>query len=149
MTSNRLRLFVCALVALAAVVVAGCGSSSSSSTTAPATTTKASSASPSSASSASSSSASGVSGKWSGQYSGTFSGTFALTWKQVGSKLAGTIDLHPGGTDPITGTVNGGSIKFGTVGGPAITYTGSVSGSSMSGNYNTPNGGGSWSANKS
>jgi hypothetical protein len=29
-----------------------------------------------------------------------------------------------------------------------ITYTGSVSGSSMSGHYTTPKGGGSWSAHK-
>jgi hypothetical protein len=45
--------------------------------------------------------------------------------------------------------VSGGSIKFGTVGGPAITYTGSVSGGSMSGSYSTPKGKGSWSASKS
>ena len=48
----------------------------------------------------------------------------------------------------IHGSVSGGNIKFGTVGGPEITYTGSASGSSMSGNYTTPKGGGSWSAKK-
>ena len=38
--------------------------------------------------------------------------------------------------------------QFGTVGSVAITYTGTVSGSSMSGSYNAPGGGGPWSANK-
>jgi hypothetical protein len=45
-----------------------------------------------------------------------------------------------------------GTISFGTVGSQAITYSGSVSGDSMSGTYKvqTPNGsvGGSWSATK-
>jgi hypothetical protein len=42
--------------------------------------------------------------------------------------------------------VTGSAIKFGTVGGQAITYKGTVSGSSMSGTYSTPGGGGPWSA---
>jgi hypothetical protein len=90
-----------------------------------------------------------LSGKWSGQYSGTYSGTFTLNWQQTGSDLSGSITLSsPAGTLPINGTVNGSAIQFGTVGGPGITYTGSVSGNSMSGSYQTPAGGGSWSANK-
>jgi hypothetical protein len=89
-----------------------------------------------------------LSGTWSGQYSGTFSGTFTLNWQQSGSTLSGTIDLSTGGTDTINGTVNGSSIQFGTVGSAAITYTGTVSGNSMSGTYKTPAGGGSWSAHK-
>ena len=44
--------------------------------------------------------------------------------------------------------MNGSSIQFGTVGSSAITYTGTVSGNSMSGSYQTPGGGGSWSAHK-
>jgi len=91
---------------------------------------------------------SGVSGKWSGKYSGAYSGTFNLDWQESGSKLSGTIALSTAGTLPVHGTVNGSEIKFGTVGGPGITYTGSVSGDSMSGTYTTPNGGGSWSADK-
>jgi len=91
-----------------------------------------------------------LSGTWSGQYSGTFSGTFTLHWTQSGSRLNGKITLsNPGSTLGVNGTVTGGTIKFGTVGGPGITYAGSVSGSkSMSGSYQTPKGGGSWSANK-
>jgi hypothetical protein len=46
--------------------------------------------------------------------------------------------------------VSGGSIRFGTVGSAAITYTGSVSGTSMSGTYQVAGSpGGSWSATKS
>ena len=96
---------------------------------------------------------SGVSGKWSGQYGGAFNGTFALTWLQSGSTLTGHIHLSSaGGTVPINGTVEGDSIRFGTVGSTAITYTGSVSGDSMSGTYKvqTASGsvGGHWSAHK-
>ncbi|MGA8218934.1 MAG: hypothetical protein WB771_10230, partial [Solirubrobacterales bacterium] len=70
-------------------------------------------------------------------------------WQQSGSTLSGTIKLsNSGGTEQINGTVNGSAIKFGTVGGPGITYSGSVSGSSMSGSYQTPGGGGPWSASK-
>jgi hypothetical protein len=36
---------------------------------------------------------------------------------------------------PIQGTVVGSSIRFGTVGSTGITYTGTVSGNSMSGSY--------------
>ena len=94
-----------------------------------------------------------LSGKWTGQYDGTFQGTFVLNWQQSGSKLSGTIQLSTeGGSLPVTGTVNGGSIDFGTVGSQAVTYTGSVSGNSMSGTYKVQgqNGsaGGSWSATK-
>jgi hypothetical protein len=95
-----------------------------------------------------------LSGKWSGHYSGSYSGTFTLTWRQTGSRLHGVIHLsNPGDTLPINGTVNGGAISFGTVGSTAITYSGTVSGDSMSGNYkvHSANGstGGPWSASKS
>ena len=89
-----------------------------------------------------------LAGTWSGKYSGAFSGTFTLHWKESGSKLSGSIKLsRPRGTYPITGTVHGNAIKFGAVGAGA-TYTGSVSGKSMSGRYKTPRGGGPWSAHK-
>ena len=59
--------------------------------------------------------------------------------------------LEVGSLD-INGTVNGGTISFGTVGSQAITYSGSVSGDSMSGTYEVQSGGGSaggsWSATK-
>jgi hypothetical protein len=40
------------------------------------------------------------------------------------------------------------AITFGTLGSSAIVYSGSVSGKSMSGSYQTPGGSGSWSAHK-
>ena len=152
------------------VTLAGCGGSHAS--TAP--TTTASSAPPSSSSStgaptgppdttaapATSStvapSGPNLSGHWSGRYSGTFTGTFDLTWHQSGTSLAGTItisSLNDGGT-AINGSVQGSSIRFGTVGSQAITYTGSVTGSSMSGSWQIAaggqsHGGGSWSASRS
>ncbi len=91
---------------------------------------------------------SGLSGTWSGQYSGAYQGTFILIWQQSGSDLSGTINLSTDGTPSVNGTVSGSSIRFGTVGSSAITYTGTVSGNSMSGSYQTPGGGGSWSASK-
>jgi hypothetical protein len=62
--------------------------------------------------------------------------------------LTGTIKLSSAGKTNINGTVHGSTIRFGTVGTAAITYSGSVSGKSMSGKYQTPGGGGSWSAHK-
>jgi hypothetical protein len=90
-----------------------------------------------------------LSGSWSGKYSGAYKGTFTLHWTQSGSKLNGTIRLsNTRGSVGLKGTLRGSSIRFGTVGGPAITYSGSASGRSMSGRYQTPNGGGPWSAHK-
>ncbi len=88
-----------------------------------------------------------LSGQWSGQYSGAYSGTFKLNWTQTGSSLKGTIAISsPPANLGVNGTLTGNVIKFGTVGSAAITYTGTVSGKSMSGSYKTPTGGGSWSA---
>jgi hypothetical protein len=89
-----------------------------------------------------------LAGTWSGRYSGAFSGTFTLQWTQSGSSLRGSIALSkPRGKYPISGSVQGRAIKFGAVGAGA-TYTGSVSGKSMSGSYKTAQGGGTWSAHK-
>jgi hypothetical protein len=89
-----------------------------------------------------------LAGNWSGRYGGAFSGTFALHWTQSGSRLHGSITLsNPRGKYGISGSVHGKAIKFGAVGAGA-TYTGSVSGKSMSGSYRSPGGGGSWSAHK-
>jgi len=91
-----------------------------------------------------------LSGTWSGRYSGAYHGTFTLHWTQSGSQLSGTIKLStsPNSRPSIKGTVHGSTIRFGTVGSAAITYSGTVSGKSMSGRYQTPGGGGSWSAHK-
>ena len=96
-----------------------------------------------------------LAGSWSGQYSGGYSGTFTLHWTQSGSNLTGTIKLSsPTGTFSVNGSVHGSAIKFdgsaikfGAVGAGA-TYTGSVSGKSMSGSYQALPKGGSWSATK-
>jgi hypothetical protein len=96
----------------------------------------------------------GLSGTWSGQYGGAFQGTFTLTWQQSGANLSGSITLSaPAATLNITGTVEGSAIRFGTVGSTGITYSGSVSGNSMSGTYQTQAANGStvsgpWSATK-
>jgi hypothetical protein len=97
-----------------------------------------------------------LSGKWSGSYSGSFGGTFKLTWQQSGHSLSGTITISGFKNVPtsIHGTVQGSSIRFGTVGSESITYSGSVSGNSMSGTWKIhadgrSMGGGSWNASKS
>jgi hypothetical protein len=153
----KLGRFVPLLAGLAAVsLAAGCGStssppsqSSSGSTTlsvpGAATPTPAiATAIPTAATSGS------LSGTWSGSYSGAFTGSFNLTWTQTGSSLSGSIDLTPGGTESLTGTVSGNTLQFGAVGSEAITYNGTVSGdSSMSGGYSVAGmGGGSWTASK-
>jgi hypothetical protein len=146
------RKIMCGSLAVAATLaIAGCGGSSGSAGTSSSSSPPSSSQPPATSSSStppasSTASDSGLSGKWSGTYSGAYSGTFKLNWTQASSKLTGTIVLSPGGTLSVNGTVDGSSIKFGTVGGQQITYTGTVSGSSMSGSYTTPGGGGSWSA---
>jgi hypothetical protein len=88
-----------------------------------------------------------LAGTWSGTYSGSYAGTFKLRWKQTRSRLSGSITLsNPHGTYGVTGSVRGSTIAFGAVGAGA-TYTGSVSGKSMSGRYKTGDGGsGRWSA---
>jgi hypothetical protein len=91
---------------------------------------------------------SSLAGTWSGSYSGAYTGTFRLHWTQSKGILSGSIVLsNPQGKYGITGSVRGTAIHFGVVGAGA-TYTGSVSGKTMSGKYKTPTGGGSWSAHK-
>jgi hypothetical protein len=156
--ARRLVLGMTATAALAVTLAACSGSggtttqgptthpaSAAHSATTPATSAPASPASPAAATGA-------LSGKWSGQYSGSYQGTFHLTWRQSGSRLTGTIRLSaPATTFPINGTVTGAAIRFGTLGSLAITYSGTVSGSSMSGTYQVHgNGsaGGPWNASK-
>ena len=92
-----------------------------------------------------------LSGSWSGTYSGAFSGTFSLTWQQSGSQLSGTIKVSSlgNGSTNVTGTVQGNKITFGTVGSQAIQYSGTFSGSTMSGSWTLGSASGSWSAKKS
>jgi hypothetical protein len=89
-----------------------------------------------------------LAGNWSGHYHGAVTGTFRLHWRLAKSKLIGTITLsNPKGTYAIGGSVHGKAIKFGAVG-VGATYTGRVSGRSMSGTWKSPEGGGTWSARK-
>ena len=152
-TSRRPRAAVIAgLGIVVALIVPACGSggggSSSTGTSTPAAASTPATQVTTTTSTSTTTSDSGLSGKWKGTYSGTYSGTFVLNWNQSGSKLNGTIDLSTAGTVPVNGTVDGSSIKFGTVGGSAVHYTGSVSGDSMSGSYTTAGGDGSWTAHK-
>jgi len=96
-----------------------------------------------------------LSGKWAGTYSGAFNGTFKLKWQQSGKDLSGTIMISgfQNARTSIHGTVKGTSIQFGTVGSESITYSGSASNTSMSGNWQIQAGGrtlgtGSWKASK-
>lgn len=92
-----------------------------------------------------------LAGTWAGSYSGASTGTFTLHWTQSGSSLIGSITLsNPRGKFPITGNVRGSSIKFGTVAGGGVTYSGSVSssGTSMTGKWKSGAAAGSWTAHK-
>ena len=91
----------------------------------------------------------GLAGKWTGHYSGAVSGHFTIHWRKIGSVLHGNITLsRPQGTYNISGSVNNGKIKFGAVS-VGAKYKGTVRGTSMSGTWTSPQGGGSWSATKS
>ncbi len=91
-----------------------------------------------------------LAGKWTGSYSGAVSGNFTIHWKQTGKRLHGSITLSkPNGTYNITGSVGKkGKIKFGAVS-VGAKYKGKLSGTTMSGTWTSPQGGGSWNASKS
>ena len=90
-----------------------------------------------------------LAGTWKGSYDGAVSGHFTIHWKKTGSRLHGTITLsRPSGTYGISGSVTRGKIKFGAVS-VGAKYKGRVRGTSMSGTWTSPQGGGSWSATKS
>jgi hypothetical protein len=151
---RRRNLVAVTMSAMVALALAACSSPSGGDSGSGGTGTTAPSSAPATKAAATRSQAPGaLSGKWSGHYSGSFNGTFTVRWRQSGSRLHGTIHLsNPGNTMPINGRVNGSAISFGTVGSTAITYSGTVSGDSMSGSYkvHTTSGasGGPWSASK-
>ena len=140
--------------AMVALALAACSSPSGGDSGSGGTGTTAPSSAPATKAAASRSQApSALSGKWSGHYSGSFNGTFTVRWRQSGSHLHGTIHIsNPDNTMPINGRVSGSAISFGTVGSTAITYSGTVSGTSMSGSYKVHStsgaSGGPWSASK-
>jgi ABC-type phosphate transport system substrate-binding protein len=140
-------------IGAAALLLAACSSSATSGNTSTNTTaTHSAAAQPpaAAASSAPAAAAAPLSGPWHGQYGGSYQGTFVIHWRQSGSKLGGHIHIsNPASTLPIHGSVAGGSIQFGTVGSYVITYSGTVSGHSMSGTYKVGGAqGGNWSASK-
>ena len=137
------------VTAALAVTLAACSDSGRTTTHDTAAPSSAASVTSTPASSAAASSSSGLSGTWHGQYGGAYTGTFVLHWHQSGAGLSGRIHIsNPSSTLPVHGKLAGGSIRFGTVGSYRISYTGTVSGSSMSGNWqlNGPGTGGNWSA---
>ena len=159
--SSRLRasVLLTAAVPVIALLAAGCSSGSASSGGASASGVAAaaksaeattSTAAPAVASTTSPPTAGDLTGTWNGTYNGSYSGTFTVKWTQSGSGVNGTIALPSvGTTEQLNGTVSGDKITFGTVGSFAVTYSGTFSGSSMSGTYNV--GGspaGNWSAAK-
>ncbi len=154
----RRRVLGMTVTAALAMTLAACSSSGGSTAQVTATRSVEATSAAASATSAPAQAAanSGLSGKWRGQYSGTYQGHFILRWHQSGSRLSGTIALSTParGAVGIHGTVQGGTIRFGTVGSEAITYSGSASGNSMSGTWqikgsNGAAGGGPWSASRS
>jgi hypothetical protein len=89
-----------------------------------------------------------LAGTWKGHYGGAVSGHFTIHWKKTGSQLHGHIRLsNPQGTYGIAGSVRDGKIKFGAVS-VGAKYKGKVRGTSMSGTWTSPEGGGNWSATK-
>jgi hypothetical protein len=142
------------IAASGALLIGACSSpspsASSPASTVPAASTPIVSAPASATAAATAAAATGLSGKWSGQYSGAYQGTFALRWRQSGSNVRGTIKISaPASSFAIRGTVVNGTIRFGTVGSMAITYSGTVSGNSMSGSYQVGGSpGGPWSASR-
>ena len=149
---SRTSIGACA-VAATAVLLAGCSSSTNSGTATPGQSSSSAATSAASTPTATVSlppATVSVSGTWSGQYSGPFNGTFTLQWTQSGSDVNGTIQLSsPADNLNINGTLSGSAISFGAVG--VVTYSGTVSGNTMSGTYTDVANGqqGTWSANKS
>jgi hypothetical protein len=139
------------VTAALAVTLAACSTSGSTATHTNHNAAPPASATSTPAAAAAASSSSGLSGTWHGQYGGAYTGTFVLHWHQSGAGLSGRIHIsNPSSALPVHGKLAGGSIRFGTVGSYRISYSGTVSGSSMSGHWqlNGPGTGGNWSASK-
>lgn len=156
MSRIRLALMAASTLLLMTACASSPGSATSTTSAAavPPPTTSAPASAPAAATAAATAAAAiGLSGTWSGQYSGAYQGTFTLHWRQSSSRLSGAITLSvPADTLSIHGTVDGGVIRFGSVGSMAVTYSGTVSGNSMSGSYQVHDGtvasSGSWSASR-
>jgi hypothetical protein len=87
-----------------------------------------------------------LSGTWEGECTGPFNGFCSLTLTQTVNTLDGTFILSsPQDHLHISGALAGRAISFGSVG--VVTFTGTLSGSTMSGSYTDVANGkaGSWS----
>jgi len=153
---SRLRasILLTGAIPVVALLATGCSSGSASSVTTAKVSSAAVVASTAASTPASTTTAPAMAGDltgtWNGTYNGSYSGTFTVKWTQNGSNVDGTIALPSvGTTEQLNGTVSGDKITFGTVGSFAVTYSGTFSGSSMSGSYNvTGSPAGNWSATK-
>jgi hypothetical protein len=89
-----------------------------------------------------------LSGTWAGLCTGPFNGFCSLTWTQTANALDGTMMLSSPPVDilHISGNLTGSTISFGAVG--VVAFTGTLSGSTMSGSYTDIANGktGSWTA---
>jgi len=75
-----------------------------------------------------------LSGTWAGLCTGPFNGFCSLTWTRTAHALDGTFMLSsPPDNLHISGNLTGSTISFGA--GGVATFTGTVSGSTMSGSY--------------
>ena len=150
----RASILLTGAIPVVALLATGCSSGSASSVTTAKVSSAAVVASTAASTPASTTTAPAMAGDltgtWNGTYNGSYSGTFTVKWTQNGSNVDGTIALPSvGTTEQLNGTVSGDKITFGTVGSFAVTYSGTFSGSSMSGSYNvTGSPAGNWSATK-
>lgn len=99
-----------------------------------------------------------IDGRWNGRYSSTSSpgsdGAFEVTYTtSANGQLSGSIQIHDTpcvSTGTVKGRLQGTSITFGAVhGAQTIAFTGTLSGSAMSGTYDAPDcghGKGTWTA---
>ncbi len=149
-----------AVTCLAALAVTGCSSGSTTAKSSPSTAPSSvgSSGQPStSATTTAPPAQSAIAGDWAGTYTSTSTpgatGTFRMTFTVTGNRVSGPIQIDNSacvGRGIITGTLNGNQITFGAVhAAQQITYTGVISGNTMSGTYSAPRCGratGTWRA---
>ena len=143
------------------LVAAACGGSDSSGAASPTGTGRPATTAPPVVTASSTPSESGAAGAMQGPWDGTWTststpganGTFHIEFTQSGVQLDGSITITNTPcitTGTITGALNGNRITFGAVkGAQNIAYTGTISGTAMSGTYAAPqcdNGIGVWQA---
>jgi hypothetical protein len=145
------------------LVAAACGGNDPNAAASPSGTGSSTTSAPPVVTASSTPSNNGAAGTMQGPWDGTWtstsspgaSGTFHIEFTQSGDQLNGSITITNSpciATGTITGALDGNSITFGAVkGSQNIAYTGTISGTSMSGTYTAPqcdNGVGDWEATK-